>query len=167
MRSNLLHNRKWVAWLLCMAFVIMALPSGGAWQCLDGHPCPDDCAMQKAGESSKGSVSALECCLPQRIKVASKAHCTLCSSARPEDSQIKERCTSPVCVLRVRATPDMSAPAHVYFAFDFDTNAILLPTPAPALVFEETTAPSFPSPRAPPVRLIIRLSPPRAPPVLL
>lgn len=150
-----------------MAFVIMALPTGGAWQCLDGHPCPPDCTMQKVSGSLNGSASALECCLPQKSKVSLSAHCTLCSSARPEDSQIKERCTSPVCVLRIRATPDMSAPVYVHFAFDFDTNAILLPAPAPTLVFEETTAPSFTSPRAPPIRLIIRLSPPRAPPVLL
>lgn len=169
MKRRSLHNRRWVAWLLSMAFVLMTLPSGASWQCLDGHPCPPGCTMQHRGGNpdAKGSASPHACCLPQTSANAGAAHCALCASARPEHAQIKERCTSPICVLRVQAKPDISTPAPVHFVLDFDTTAILLPVSSPMLVPEETASVSFGSPRAPPDRFVVRLHSPRAPPILL
>jgi hypothetical protein len=169
MRKRPFQNRRWVAWLLSMAFALMTLPSGASWQCLDGHACPPGCTMQHIGENAKakGPASPRACCLPQNSKNTGAVRCALCSSAGSKYSQTKERCTSPVCVLRAKNKPDISAITHVHFVFDVDTNAILLPLPSPILVPEETVFLSFGSPRAPPDRVIVRLYSPRAPPVWL
>ena len=164
-----LYNRSGVAWLLSMAFVLMTLPSGASWQCLDGHLCPPGCTMQHRGQdaASGGSSTLRSCCLTHKSENAKRARCALCSTARPEHSQLKERCTSPVCVLRIQAKPDASTPTHVPFVVDLDTTAILLPVSTLVLLPEETASLSFGSPRAPPGRVPACLRSPRAPPVLL
>jgi len=165
MRRRSLYNRRWVAWLLSIAFVLMTLPSRATWQCLDGHACPPDCTMQHMGENAQCSPSPHACCLSQSSKGTGGVHCALCSGAGSKNAQIKERCTSPVCVLRTISKPDISAAATVHFVFECDKNAILLPLPSLVIVPEETVFLSFGTPRAPPNRVIVRLYSPRAPPV--
>lgn len=167
MKQTSLHNHKGLLWLLCVAFVFMAAPSDAAWQCLDGHPCPPDCAMQKTGGASKPSAAHRECCKPQKSAEANAKGCALCASARPEQANIKEGCTSPVCVLRVKAKPDVASPAPLFFLFDFDYDVAMLFSLAPPPIIDEAAIATFCSLRAPPSRLICRLSTPRAPPILL
>lgn len=167
MKRRLRHNRRGIAWLLSVAFVLMATASGTSWQCLDGHPCPPGCTMQHLGEHAQETrASALPaCCQPQQNAKASAEHCALCSTARATNTRVTEACTSSICVLRIKAKPDLTAPVHLLFLFD--SPAILLPGPAPLLVAQETDVLAFGSPRAPPERRVLRLTSPRAPPVLL
>lgn len=165
MKRRSLHNQRGIAWLLSMAFVLLTLPSGASWQCLDGHPCPTGCTMQH--REGNGAASPRACCMARKGAHAGTAPCALCSSARPGHSQINEGCTSPICVLRVKAKPEISALAHVHFVFDLDMTAILLPVSSPVLLPEETASLYYSSPRAPPDRVVVRIHSPRAPPRLL
>ena len=45
MRALLRKNRRALSWLLTVAMLLMAMGSGGFWQCRDGTPCPADCPM--------------------------------------------------------------------------------------------------------------------------
>ena len=169
MSTGSIHNRKWLAWLLSAAFVLMTLPSVATWQCLDGHACPPGCTMQHMGENAKanGSSSPRSCCLLKNSKEDGSQHCALCTSANSKNSLVKERCTSPMCVLRTIEKPDSSATVGAHFVFHLDTNSVLLPAASYTLVPEETVTISFGSSRAPPDRLFVRVSSPRAPPVCL
>ncbi len=168
MKKRPFQNRRWVAWLLSMAFVLLTLPSGASWQCLDGHTCPPNCTMQQSGGQSQpsGSLPVPSCCLSRSSPSAAKIHCALCSTARAANSQLQTRCTSPVCVLRIQAKPDSSLQA-THAPFVVDTTAILLPVPTYILIPEATASVSFGSSRAPPDRVVARLSAPRAPPAQL
>ncbi len=165
MRGRSLPNRRGVAWLLSVAFILMASVSGASWQCLDGHACPSGCTMQRVGAGTHGNASLPACCRPRQSGGMGMAHCALCSSASPKHAQMRERCTSPVCVLRVQVKPDINTQAHFHFVFD--TTAVLLPCAAPALLPEQAAPLTFGSPRAPPGRMVLRPSSPRAPPTLL
>ena len=167
MRERSLYNLRGGAWLLSVVFVLMATVSGASWQCLDGHPCPPGCTMQHRGDpvTTNGSASGHACCAPHSSPNTGKAHCVLCSAARPNSSQVKARCTSPVCVLRTQMKPDVSVQAHAFVVFDI--TAVLPAVPVYVLVPEVTGSISFGSSRAPPDRLIVRFSSPRAPPVSL
>jgi len=167
MKKRSLHNRRGIVWLLSVAFVLMAMGSGASWQCLDGHPCPPGCTMLHMREKTqaKGSSSPHACCVQQDSANAGTAHCAFCSTARSTNTQMEERCTSPICVLRIQAKPDVTTQAHIHFVFD--TAAILLPVIEPVLIPEATGSVSFGSSRAPPDQVVIRLSSPRAPPVWL
>lgn len=167
MRRRFLPNRRWVGWLLSIAFVLMTLSSEASWQCLDGHACPPGCTMQHTDGDVKHASMPRACCLLRNSKGTGAVHCALCAGAGPEYARGKERCTSPICVLRVKQKPEISRATPAYFAFDLDTNTILLPIPAPVLIPEEMVPLSFGSPRAPPERIVVRPSSPRAPPVLL
>ena len=165
MLRPLIHNRKVVVWLLSAAFILMNTASGASWQCLDGHACPPGCTMQHIGTSSKGSTSIHACCLRQMNPNAVSLHCALCSSASPQHSRIKERCTSPVCVLHIQAKPDIST--HSQFHFIDDAAVIPLQLQPQVDIPIETITLSYGSPRAPPDRLVLLPSSPRAPPVCL
>jgi len=158
-----LYNRRGVAWLLCVAFILMASVSGASWQCPDGHACPPGCTMQHGGEKANGASSPHACCMPQNSRNPGAAHCPLCSTASAANTQIKERCTSPICVLHVKAKPPINTRAQVHFVLD--TTTILLPASSRVVAPEETRSLSFGSSRAPPDRVVVRLSSPRAPPV--
>ena len=164
MKRRTFANRRGIAWLLSVAFLLMAVASGASWQCLDGHPCPPECVMLHQEDSAQAhSASPPACCIPKE-KIASGApHCALCSKASPANTRIQEGCTSPGCVLRIQARPDILSQSHFYFGFD--TATLLLPNtlcvPAPKM----TGAVSFRSPRAPPNPGIVRITSPRAPPV--
>jgi hypothetical protein len=162
-----LYKRRGVAWLLCVAFVWMASVSGASWQCLDGHPCPPGCAMLHRGnpQDAKGASSLPSCCVSQDRPDVGAAHCSLCATVRSNHPRVQERCTSPHCVLRVNAKPDVNTSAHLHFAVD--TTTVPLPTPLYLVVPEATDSLTFSSSRAPPERVVIRLSSPRAPPVWL
>lgn len=162
-----LYNRKGVAWFLSVAFVLMATVSGASWQCLDGHLCPPGCTMQQSGGKvkSSGSVSVPSCCVSHGSSPqVHRSPCALCAAAHASNSQLKARCTSSVCVLRMQAKPDSSLQA-MHSPLVLDTASVLLPAPGYVLVPEETAALSFGSARAPPPdQAIVRLFSPRAPP---
>jgi hypothetical protein len=163
------HKRRWAGWFLSLLLLTMSLSAQASWQCLDGHLCPPGCTMQHGAQQpgAQGAASVPACCLPRNgAKAAGAAmHCSLCAQARPGHSRIKERCTSPVCVLRVQARPDVAPQSHVLLVFD--TTAILLSYFEPITVPEETAPRFFGAPRAPPDRIVVRLCSSRAPPVLL
>jgi hypothetical protein len=96
-------NRKLWGWLLALALLVMTLPSGASWQCLNGTPCPANCPMLKS--STKASVQ--NCAAP-----AASAHCSHCSAASPAarvtGNQHRVACTTPVCVLRYSSQPTIS-----------------------------------------------------------
>ena len=165
MRARSLHNCRGFAWILSIAFVLMATVSGASWQCLDGHPCPPGCTMQHRGEQTKanGPDAPHACCTAHAVPSAGPPRCALCSTARPKNAHLKARCTSPVCVLRTQVKPDVGTQTHAPFALD--VTAVLFAAPAYVLVSEETGSVSFGSSRAPPDRGVVRLSSPRAPPV--
>jgi hypothetical protein len=167
MRRKSLHKFRLAAWLVSLAFALLALPTGAAWQCLDGHACPPGCTMQRLGleaaARSPGSLPA--CCRPHAGAPAQR--CPLCSGARPQHARLKGRCTSPVCVLRIQAKPDVMSQAPVHFVLDFHAAVAQPPAAASVPAPELGEALAFSAPRAPPGRTARLLVSPRAPPTLL
>jgi hypothetical protein len=164
------HNQRWTAWLLSVAFGLMASVSQASWQCLDGHPCPPGCTMQHMGEAANRNPSAPRpaCCVSRESTPARAAgHCAKCADAKPSNSRIKGGCTSPICVKRIADKPHASGPVHVDLIFDFDSTAVLLPEPAHALAPEAAAVIRSSPPRAPPGRTVVSLYSPRAPPTIL
>ena len=103
MQSLIWHNRRLTAGLLILAFLVMALPSGASWQCMDGKPCDADCKMPH-GATPRASDSV----------VSFEPHCSHCptdsvaalTSISYKDSHCS--CTTPQCVLRVFEHPASS-----------------------------------------------------------
>ncbi|HLJ57173.1 MAG TPA: hypothetical protein VKT77_19200 [Chthonomonadaceae bacterium] len=150
-----------------MAFAVWALPSGAAWQCLDGHACPPGCTMQRVGSGSASRApGSLPACCGSHAG-APGGHCPLCSGARPQHARMSGQCTSPVCVLRVQAKPDVTTGSHFHPAVVFALVAALPPPVAPIPAPESPSPATFSSPRAPPERPAAPPRSPRAPPSLL
>ena len=161
------NSYKWIAWILCTAFLAMSVVSQASWQCLDGHPCPPGCSMQHQGEVPKGAAPHA-CCVarPDRPRPGSTA-CSLCASAAPSHGSSVKRCTSPICVKHLKAKPHVSAPPHFDFVYDFDSTAILLPQPTPLPLLTVSGPIVSSPPRAPPGRAVVCSYSPRGPPALL
>ena len=166
MKSRRHHNSKWLAWLLSIAVAMTILPAQASWQCLDGHLCPPDCAMQRAKEDTKASEAPMQCLLAKKTNSASGDHCSLCATAQPSHSQSKELCTSPICVLRIQLTPDTITTVPLQHVFDVDNVVVLAPAASHLIVAEATSPLSFGSLRAPPGSVVSRLHSSRAPPAL-
>jgi len=167
MQNRFLQNHRWIAWVLCAAFVSLSVTSHASWQCLDGHPCPPGCSMQHEG--APGNVGGTHaCCITGSTRAgASTSACKLCATAAPSHKNT-ESCTSPICVKHIQAKPHVAQPqSHVGFVFDFDSTAILLPAHAPTLVPEVTALLISAPPRAPPGRAHVCAHTPRGPPSLL
>ena len=161
------HSYKWIAWILCVAFLAMSVVSQASWQCLDGHPCPPGCSMQHQGDAPKATAPRACCVLGPDRSRAGSAGCSLCASAAPSHSSSAERCTSPICVKNIKAKPHVLPSAHIDFVFDFDFTAILLAQPTP-LPLPTVSCPIVSSPpRAPPGRAVVCSYSPRGPPTLL
>lgn len=92
------NHRRWAGWLLTLALLVMAMPSGASWQCLNGTPCPNDCPMlHKNNEASVQNCSMSSVAAP---------HCSHCPTAPavllPAHKTHGTTCTTPQCVVRVR-----------------------------------------------------------------
>ncbi len=132
MTSRTQNNRRWIGWLLTLAMVVLALPSGASWQCLDGTPCPANCPMLRASSSRTASCAT-----------SSGKHCSLCTpraaaliTSPHHGSAIA--CTSPKCVVRVSERPASTLQQGV----KFHVPLLALPPPAPVqftFVISETT----------------------------
>ena len=168
MRLRLLKNKRWVSWLLTVAFALMATVSRASWQCPDGHPCPPGCTMQHAGASPVGRARSLHACCLAPLPAAKPGgpHCPLCAVARPSHAHLTEQCTSPLCELHVKAKPFASVPSHADYVFDIEVPGILLSHASPVPAPEVTVIAAFGAPRAPPNRSVVRPPAPRAPPRL-
>lgn len=92
------QKRRGMGWLLALALLVLAVPSGASWQCLNGTPCPSDCPMLRGIRTS----------LPQCAADAA-VHCSRCHPAGPMISALSSHgqvfCTTPQCVLRVNTKP--------------------------------------------------------------
>ena len=125
MRSRFLSNRKWASLLLAFALVIMALPAGASWQCLNGTPCLRGCPMLRVARSAspRHAASASERCSRCQNPVSS-FHAAFTAGAAASV------CGSS-CVLRAQTRPAA--------ALSDKTTLILpllaLPPPAPRFVF--------------------------------
>lgn len=123
MQSLIWHSRKLVAWLLTLALLVIALPSGASWQCQDGTPCPSDCKMHH-GATPRASDSV----------VSFEPHCSRCptgsvaalTSIGYEDSNCS--CTAPQCLLRVSERPASSLQEGMKFF------AQMLTLPLPVII---------------------------------
>ena len=159
MASRTQNNRKWLGWLLTIVMIVLALPSGASWQCLDGTACPSGCPMLQDSRSRMTSC-----------KSPTGQHCALCApritavviSLHHGDTL---SCTTPKCVVRVSERPASTMQHGV----EFHVPLLALPPPARfAFVINEPSIPaSFPI-RLPffPQRFL-RPASGRAPPVSL
>ena len=139
MTSRVQNNRRWIGWLLTLAMIVLAMPSGASWQCLDGTPCPANCPMLR--ESSSRTAS---CATPLG------KHCSLCASrtaaviTSPYHGSALS-CTSPKCVVRVSERPASTLQHGV----EFHIPLFALPPPSPVrftFAFSETIVQvSFPT----------------------
>lgn len=127
--------RVW-GWLLTLALLAMALPSGASWQCLNGTPCPRNCPMLRPGSDAARRVPA---------SVFAASHCSHCSSTTASAPLAHSgqcfSCSTPQCVLRVPARPMGSLTAKQIFTMPM----LALPPPAPAIVAPVETLPLFTS----------------------
>lgn len=137
MTSRMQNNRRWIGWLLTLATIVLAMPPGASWQCLDGTPCPSNCPMLWASRSHMASCAA-----------PSGMHCSLCAPRATVARQPYRRgsamsCTSPKCVARVSERPVSTLQQGV----EFHVPLLALPPPPVHFTFvvNETTIPvSFP-----------------------
>lgn len=96
------HNRRGIGWLLTLALLVLTLPSGASWQCLDGTPCPHDCPMPHGTQTPSVAVSTT-------TQASTCIHCTACPSnaaiSLPQTPGKSTNCTTSQCVLRVSEQP--------------------------------------------------------------
>lgn len=135
------NNRKWVGWLLTLTLLFLTLPSGAAWQCLDGTPCTSNCPMLQGSHSHNVSCKALT--------KNSCSHCSLCTPAAATRVTISRHaaslsCTSSKCVVKVSEHPAST----LQHGLDLPLPLLALPPPAPAhlrsIVIESTFHITFP-----------------------
>jgi hypothetical protein len=96
MRRRLKDNRKWAGWLLTLALLVMAMPSGAAWQCLSGTPCPNDCPMLHNENAAAGQSDSLS-----RVPASHCSDCPTVPVALTTHKSHETINTTPQCVLRV------------------------------------------------------------------
>ena len=157
MKPRRLNNQRLVAWLLMLALLFVALPSGASWQCLNGRLCSQNCPMLAQGVQSAPTCAAsvsFRCakCLPDVTLAA--------------PTEAIGRCPQSQCVLRAQSKPDAALTHKIAFSIPL---LALPPPPAQVLtVFADETAQiSFPLPLLFALQRLRRPYSGRAPPILL
>ena len=119
------NNRIWVGWLLTLTLLFLTLPSGAAWQCLDGTPCPSNCPMLQGSRFPDVSSKSLT-----KSSCSHCSHCTSAVSTRVTGLRrdISLSCTSSKCVVRVSEHPAST----LQHGLDLPMPLLALPPPAPA-----------------------------------
>lgn len=159
-------RRRWFLRLVAIT-VIAAMGSGSLasqamWQCLDGHPCPPGCLMT---HGQAAAHSGRDCCKAKPTRSPS-AHCALCTPAPTLKRAVSSQsCTSPQCVLRLKAKPDVAAACTPHFTFEVP--AAILPAVAEVPTLEVNALKVAVGPRAPPGIEPAPHNPSRAPPASL
>jgi hypothetical protein len=112
MDLRLVHNRKWLCYLLMLALLALALPPRASWQCLNGAPCPPDCPMLRGGLAAVAArcampSSAADHCARCAMTSGAAGHCSRCAAA-PVTSLTAQGvqvgvCATQQCVLRLHA----------------------------------------------------------------
>lgn len=161
MRFTRTYNRIVWSWLVVLALLMMTLPSGASWQCLNGTPCPANCPMLR----DQKAVKALSCVSP------ATAHCSHCAPSSLAThvagrQKLKSVCATPVCVLRYSSHPTSSLTHKQMLTLPL----LALPPPAPfpvALVCTEPTSLSVSAPLLFYPQRFLRPTSGRAPPVWL
>jgi len=107
MSFRIQNNRRWIGWLLTLTLLFLALPSGAAWQCLDGTPCPFNCPMLQHSSSD-----TIACATLAGTPCSRCSHCTPAASYSSVTStksfthhSTSLSCTSSKCVVKVSERP--------------------------------------------------------------
>jgi hypothetical protein len=118
MKIGVAWNQRLTAWLLTLTLLLVALPSGASWQCLDGTPCPPDCPMLAKNRTEKPSCQGTK-----------SSHCEACPTAPVVIPQQQTLAVCPLsqCVLKVQAQPEVALNDKIVFYFP------LLALPPPVL----------------------------------
>ena len=158
MKRRSSHKSRIAAVLVVFALLCSTMASGttARWECLDGHPCGPGCKMLHGGAS----------CPLKSGQHSGQATCPLCPQNERHVSRRStgDRCTSNVCVLRIRSNPDAAVWTSTTSQPD---SAAVIPciwteAPLPLVSGQVCILPA----RAPPRDVKLDPSAPRAPPVL-
>ena len=127
-------NLRGFGLLFSVLLLLMAMPSRGIWQCLDGSACQHDCPMPHL-DGAIVHVSATpacsKCALPAIVKksTTASAHAASCSSSRCELRFAKK--SALVLHHAVEVVQDWVSPSPVELVF-----AVVMPARTSRLQFD-------------------------------